>query len=394
MPGSENKELIKIILDRLYWQGKISFAEFMEMVLYHPQQGYYHSPREKIGAGGDYYTSPNLHPIFGRLIARQLYQMWEALDHPYPFTIVEMGAGKGLLCADILSCGRKNWPGFYKAVVYHLAEVSKAFIAEQKSLLAEFAAEGKIEWISPDLFLQGQKPFTGCLLSNELIDSFPVHLVCQQRGEIREVFVTHDGKSFLEILDEPSTPLLREYFPAYGSPLQDGQRAEVNLNALQWLEGVSRALKQGFVLTIDYGFEAQELYHPSRRDGTLLCYFRHTVAADPFQRLGYQDITAHVNFSALIRKGETVGLRKIGFTEQFKFLAALGLLQDLEELEKNASQLSPVDFLKNKLAMKNFLVPGGMGTLFKVLVQSKGLGDIKLKGFADPLSSGRERISS
>jgi SAM-dependent MidA family methyltransferase len=166
--------------------------------------------------------------------------------------------------------------------------------------------------------------------------------------------------------------------------LQENQRAEINLQALEWLERVNQILKRGFILTIDYGFEAQELYDSSRMDGTLLSYFRHTTSTDFYERLGYQDITAHVNFTALIQKGAQIGLRKIGFTEQYKFLVSLGLLQMMEDYENKSTECPAADFLTNKLAMKSFLVPGGMGTLFKVLVQAKGVGDPKLLGFEDP----------
>jgi len=385
MAGPENKELLEIILRGIRQRGAIPFAQFMDLVLYHPQHGYYHSPRQKIGPEGDYYTSPNVHSIFGHLIAHQLHEMWEILDHPSSFTVAEMGAGKGLLCADILRYCREDLPEFYENVHYVLAELSPAFLNEQRSLLSEFLEAGKVEWIYPDSLLHGQKPFTGCLLSNELVDSFPVHLVCQEKGELREIFVTHDGNTFGEISGSPSTPLLQEYFPSYGSPLHEGQRAEVNLKALDWMEGVSRTLKRGFVMTIDYGYEAQELYHPSRHQGTLLCYFRHTPSPNPYERIGYQDITAHVNFSALIRKGETTGLPKIGYTEQYRFLAAMGLLLALENFEKSFPQNS-LEFFKNKLAMKSFLVPGGMGTLFKVFIQSRGLEEVKLMGFQDPFT--------
>jgi len=384
MPAPENKELIKIILERIRARRGIPFAEFMDLVLYHPQQGYYNSSRDKIGPQGDFYTSPNVHPIFGHLIARQLQQMWEILGHPSPFNIVEMGAGKGLLCFDILGYCRDHLPRFYDDVLYLLAEKSPVYERKQRALLAEFSAQGKARWASPEGLLSNEKPLTGCFLSNELIDSFPVHLVQQEGGQICEIYVADQDNSFAEILGPPSTPLLEVYLQTYGSPFQEGQRGEVNLQALEWVEGVSRNLERGFVLTIDYGYEAQELYHPSRRLGTLLCYFRHTTSTNPYQRVGYQDITSHVNFSALVRKGKTGGLQKVGYTEQYKFLAALGLLEDLENLERSSPLHSGPDFLRNKLAMKNFLVPGAMGTLFKVLVQGKGLGEVKLSGFQDP----------
>jgi SAM-dependent MidA family methyltransferase len=383
MPGPENKELVKVIRERIRDRGRIPFAEFMDLVLYHPQLGYYNSSVEKIGPEGDFYTSPDVHSIFGHLIARQLHQMWEILDHPSPFHIVEMGAGKGLLCADILGYSRDHLLKFYDDIFYILAEKSPGLEEKQKGLLAEFSAQGKAGWVRPEVLLSGESPFTGCLLSNELIDSFPVHLVQQERGQLYEIYVIEQDDSFTEILAPPSSPALEAYLRAYGAPFREGQRGEINLRALEWVEGVSRSLRRGFVLTIDYGYEAEELYHPSRGQGTLLCYFRHTTSTDPYQRIGYQDITAHVNFSALIRKGETLGLHKVGYTEQYRFLTALGLLHDLERFEASSDRYSPPEFHKKKLAMRNFLIPEGMGRLFKVLAQSKGQGEIRLIGFQD-----------
>jgi len=384
MPAPENKELVKIILERIHARGGIPFAEYMDLVLYHPRHGYYNSPMEKIGPQGDFYTSPNVHPIFGHLIARQIRQMWEILGRPSPFNIVEMGAGKGLLCSDILSYCRDHLPRFYEDVLYILAEKSPMYEKKQRALLAGSSAQEKVRWVSPEGLFSNEKPLIGCFLSNELIDAFPVHLVQQEGGQLYEIYVTDQDNSFGEILGPPSTLLLEGYLQTYGSPFQEGQRGEVNLQALEWVEGVSRSLERGFVLTIDYGYEAQELYHASRRLGTLLCYFRHTTSTNPYQRVGYQDITSHVNFSALVCKGEAIGLQKLGYTEQYKFLAALGLLEDLENLERNSGLYSARDFLKNKLAMKNFLIPAGMGTLFKVLAQGKNLGEVKLSGFEDP----------
>jgi len=388
--GPENKELIKIVLGQIHERGKIPFVDFMELVLYHPEQGYYNSPREKIGPEGDFYTGSDVHPILGQLIARQLHQMWEILGFPSPFHIVETGAGKGLLCSDILKYCRGYLPRFYQDVLYILAEKSPALEERQRALLLEFSTRGKARWVKPEALFDEGGPFVGCFLSNELIDSFPIHLVQKEAGELREVYVIHEENGFKEILGPPSTPLLSAYLQAYGSPFQEGQRGEINLKALDWIAGVSRVLQRGFVLTIDYGYEAAELYHPARREGTLLCYFRHTISPNPYQRIGYQDMTSHVNFSALMKRGEAVGLRKVGYTEQYKFLAALGLLADLENFEKSFPLSSVPEFLQNKLAMKSLLIPGGMGRVFKVLAQSKGIGEAKLLGFKDPFPP-RER---
>jgi SAM-dependent MidA family methyltransferase len=387
MPDQENRELRQIILNRLRSEGPITFADFMETVLYHPQEGYYYSSREKIGAQGDYYTSPYLHPIFGHLLARQMRQMWQILDYPSPFWVVEIGAGKGLLCTHILHYCQEHFPELYQELNYLILEKSPFFQNEQRKLLEKFCAAGKVHQTSLEVLLKEAKQVIGCIFSNELIDSFPVHLVCQEGGELREIFVDYDGQNFVEVCAQPSTPLLIEYMQSYAAPLAEGQRAEANLKALNWLAEIASILKRGFLMTIDYGYEAEELYHPTRQDGTLLCYYQHTTSTNPYVRLGYQDITAHVNFSALIKKGESLGLQKNGLIEQYKFLAALGLLRDLENLEVNRYQFAAPEFLKQKLAMKSFLVPGGMGTIFKVLMQSKGVEEAYLIGLQDIFAS-------
>lgn len=384
MQEQENKELQQIIIEEIRRRGPLPFAEFMDLALYHPQEGYYFSYREKIGAKGDYYTAPHLHPIFSHLLARQMRQMWQILDYPSPFQIVEMGAGPGVLCSHFLNYCQKNFPELFAELNYLILEKSPYFLEEQKKLLRKFLDKGKVYQISSADFLKEQ--MNGVFFSNELVDSFPVHLICQEKGEIREIFVDYDGQKFVEVSGPPSTPLLVEYMQAYGHPLTEGQRGEINLKALSWLTEISRPLQSGFIVTIDYGYEAEELYHPARRAGTLLCYYRHTISNSPYGHLGYQDITAHVNFTALIKKGEALGLKKEGLREQYKFLVALGLLRDLEDLELNRYQFSPVDFLKQKLAMKSLLVPGGMGTLHKVLIQSKEVPKVHLLGLQDILA--------
>jgi len=391
MSGPENKELRAILVDRIQRQGRISFAEFMDLVLYHPEHGYYNSFKEKIGPEGDYYTSPSVHPIFGSLIARQLSQMWEILGCPSPFFIIEGGAGKGLLCLDILNHARDFSPVFFENIRYILSDQSSMMEEKQKSLFQDSPFIDRIQWVNArDLFREGRK-FIGCFLSNELVDSFPVHIIQLQERKLAEVLVAVKDQSFVEFLDTPSSPSIAAYLDSYGYPLQKNQRAEINLQALTWLGKVNQILERGFILTIDYGFEARELYDPSRRDGTLLSYFRHTTSTDFYERIGYQDITAHVNFTALIQKGEQIGLKKIGFTEQYKFLVSLGLLQMMEDYEKKSNGRPAAEFLTNKLAMKSFLVPGGMGTLFKVLIQGKGVGNPKLLGFDDPFRAPKGR---
>ena len=382
MDEAGNKELRAIVTEAIRKEGRLSFAEYMQMVLYHPLHGYYNSGREIIGPEGDYFTSPGVHSVFGKLLARQLNEMWEILGRPFPFFIIEMGAGKGLLCADILGHARDFFPEFFENLRYLLDDQSPAMREKQESRLPGFLP--RVAWAAGEELSATEKGYTGCILSNELIDSFPVHIVQQSGGKLREVFVTLQGGSFEESLDDPSSPALSEYLDRYGAPLQDGQRAEINLEALTWLDRATRIIERGFILTIDYGFEGEALYAPFRRDGTLLAYHRHRTSSDPYRRLGFQDLTAHVNFSALIRRGEELGLEKIGFAEQYRFLLALGLLQEMENFEKKSDLYPAAEFLKSKLAMKRFLIPGGMGTLFKVLAQGKAAGSPVLLGFGDP----------
>jgi SAM-dependent MidA family methyltransferase len=205
-----------------------------------------------------------------------------------------------------------------------------------------------------------------------LIDALPVHIVEMTKEGLKELFVGAAEGGFREILAHPSTPELAAYLERYGILLMPGQRAEINLNATGWLASVAAALERGFVLTIDYGYLAEELYAPQRKDGTLLCYYRHTTEEDPYLRVGEQDITTHINFSALIETGKDLGLAPVWYGEQYRFLLSLGIIDELMRLEALAT--SENEKLKHRLTLKKLLLPeGGMGDTFKVLVQAKGV---------------------
>ncbi|RJP59460.1 MAG: SAM-dependent methyltransferase [Deltaproteobacteria bacterium] len=376
----ENKELKSIIIDKIRKKGRITFAEYMDMALYHPVHGYYNSSGEKIGKDGDYYTSPHVHPVFGQLIARLLYQMWNIMGEISDFTIVEAGAGKGFLCCDILDYARRQLPDFYESLTYNIIEISSHFSATQKELMKSHSDKNKVIWYSPDDFGKRDFCFNGCYLSNELLDSFPFNMVKMEEGRLKEVYVTLNKSGFMEELGELSTPALEQYFTNLDITLEEGQKAEVNLGIFDWLKEIHSAMGKGFVITIDYGYTADELFAPYRTDGTISCYYRHTVNHNPYIRPGFQDITAHVDFTTLIETGEKMNLKKTLYLEQYRFLIALGLLDTIDDLEKNKHNLSILEYYKEKLAMKNFLMPGGMGVLFKVLIQQKGVEDkIKLK---------------
>ncbi|MGB9627693.1 MAG: class I SAM-dependent methyltransferase [Thermodesulfobacteriota bacterium] len=373
-------KLRQFILSHIREKGPIPFAQFMEWCLYHPQYGYYRSQRKKIGREGDFYTSPCVSPLFGGMIARQLLQMAEILGEK-TFEVVEMGGGRGLLCEDILKWAKEQAPEFYQHLTYSLIETAPPFLREQRERLSEYQQEGKVSWIDPESFEDRTFQFRGCFLSNELIDSFPVHRVIYDKGRLKEIYITHQSGQLKELWTEPSDPRLSDYFKTLGITLQEGQKAEVNLKALDWIEKVSHSLLRGFVLTIDYGDTARELYSPHRMEGTLLCYFQHQSSENPYERLGEQDITAHVNFTALIQRGKEVALELTGLVPQYHFLIGLGLLQELESQQKRMEDL---EALKLRLSLKHLIEPErGMGEVFKVLVQHKGVESPRLDGLRD-----------
>jgi SAM-dependent MidA family methyltransferase len=352
----------------------------MAWCLYHPEYGYYQSKGTRIGKEGDYYTSPSVSPLFGHLIAKQLFQMAEILGGEN-FDVVEMGGGRGFLCEDIIDWAKKNSPVFYQHLRYHLIETSAPFLREQRERLSEKEREGRVFWIDPKTFGEGKVQIQGCFLSNELVDAFPVHRVILDQGNLKEIYVTQRNGQFEERWGKLSDPRIASYFRSMDITLQEGQNAEVNLLALEWMERVARCLERGFVLTIDYGCLSEELYAPNRREGTLLCYFQHQASENSYERLGEQDITSHVNFTSLIRKGEEVGLRFTGLVPQYRFLIGLGILEQMETLGR---ELSELDGLKLRLSLKNLIEPEmGMGEALKVLVQHKGMDQPRLDGLRD-----------
>ncbi len=358
------------LVERIRREGPIPFRDFMETVLYHPQHGYY-AHRLPFGPGGDYVTSPEVGPLFGVLVGRQLAQMWEIMGRPHPFQVVEVGAGRGTLARDLLSWARRARPDLFAALRYALADRSQTMAAAQERLLACAGLEvPATACLAPD-------SVEGCILSNELVDSFPVHRLFRRGGDLLEVYVTLDGDSFREELGPPSTPAIEDYFRRLGLWPGEGCYAEVNLEALDWMRRVGRALRRGFVLTFDYGYEASELYAPWRRDGTFLCFYRHRPSADPYSRLGWQDMTSHVDFTSLVQAGREAGLRPLGSASQADFLRRLGI-EDALRVEG----LDMEEALARRRIASELLDPAGLGRV-RVLVQAKGIGPCRLRGLEE-----------
>lgn len=353
--------------DRIAATGGLPFAEFMAACLYHPRCGYYMTPRERIGKGGDFFTSSSVHALFGRLIARQLVQMDELLGGEM-FEVVEQGAGEGHLAFDILDALAVEAPGLYARIRYTLVEVGPASRERQARMLAAHA--DRVAWCDAVSW----RVTRGCFLSNELVDAFPVHVVEKRGAELREVHVVNGAAgAFAEELRAPSTPALAEHFKWLGVAPVEGNRAEVNLAAPVWMREVANRIDRGFVMTIDYGYPAAELYALHRRAGTLLCYRQHQADDDPYTAVGEKDITAHVDFTALQQAGTEAGLDVLWFGEQYRFLLGLGFFEELLRLQEQCADEREARALR--LTLKNLILPEqGMGETFKVLVQGKGVG--------------------
>lgn len=359
-------ELITFLREEIQKHGPIPFVRFMEAVLYHPTFGYYSSPGEKIGPQGDYYTSSSVHPVFGELLAKQLHQMCLALDEDAStYTLVEMGAGKGTLCFDILRYFQRESPSVFNRLRYIIIEKSPDLRERQKERLKPLFPN-QVQW-EETVPIQ----FVGVLLSNELLDAMPVHRLRVDPHGVQEIYVDWKEDQFVETLGALSTPRLLDYLKNIDVQFDRPTEIEINLQAIDWMRHIGQSLARGYVVTIDYGFPAEELYTPRRPKGTFLCYYRHTTNENPYDHVGEQDMTAHVDFTSLAKAGEEVGLSLIGFTDQTHFLMGLGIAQRMEPyaMEMETSEEARKQFL----AMKQLMAPERMGRVFKILIQGKNI---------------------
>jgi SAM-dependent MidA family methyltransferase len=340
----------------------------MELALYDPELGYYSSGKATIGREGDFYTSSHLHPAFGRMLGRQVEEFWEYMGRPENFDVVEMGPGAGHLCGDMLDYLKDR--EIRKSLRYSLIERNPSRRLEQEGLLVDHR-----EMLSWHSSLDEIGEVRGCLLSNELLDAFPVHLVLME-DDLKEIYVTVEGGRLKEVPGPPD-PAVKGYFRDISVSLEKGYRTEVNLRIKDWLRSVCRVISEGFLLTIDYGYTSSEYYSEDRNRGTLMCYHRHQLVEDPLRNVGRQDITAHVNFSSLRRWGEEMGLRTIGFCGQGAYLTSLGIDEEIRRLSEESR-----DYLFELARIKKLILPQGMGESHMVMVQYKGECAPTLRGFA------------
>ena len=358
--------------------GRIPFAEYMALCLYHADYGYYARGRARTGIGGDYFTSPDLHPVFARLIARQAAEMWEMLGKPPRFTWVEMGAGRGLFAEAFIHWIRDRRPDLFAALDYVVIEATPSAAAATMERLCSKELDQSVRAASA---VDKLEPVAGCFFSNELVDAFPVAVVTRQQNRLREIYVTAEDGRLCETTGPITDSRIAAVMARYAPGLEESSRAEVSLGAARWIRAVGEKLVRGFVLTIDYGDLSTWLYSPARPRGTLLAYQGHTASEDFFASPGEQDLTAHVNFSLLIDEGRAVGLEMTGFTTQERFLMALGEGNQFADLED--AEATEAERLRAHLKLKTLIspeTPAGMGALFKVLIQHRGLNPPALTG--------------
>jgi len=339
----------------------------MREALYDEHRGYYMSERDQFGAEGDFYTASQVHELFGSLLAKEFAGVWRALGSPIDFAIVELGPGRGEFARDALSALRIEFPDCFCRLKYICCEISPALRSKQRETLAEFG--NRVDWVIS--LEELGSPITGVFFANEFFDALPVHVVRERGGRLREVYVVRrDDGSLVCREDELSNTRLEDYWQRVGSQLAEEQLAEINLDAVGWSEKIAQRLKRGRVITIDYGDLADRLYAAERPNGTLRCFSRHLISDEPLERIGEQDITASVNFTALIEYGRDFGLEVVSFARQTDYLIGLGLLDRAAALSVKAGDESSQE-LQHRLALKQLFVPQGIPSHFQVLVQEK-----------------------
>jgi SAM-dependent MidA family methyltransferase len=356
----------------------MTVAAFMDLALYDPDLGYYARSARRSGRAGDFFTSVDVGPLFGELLEAQLAEMYELLGTrgvPDPACdLVEAGAGDGRLSADILRAARQRDRQLYDRIHLHLIEVSPQARRAQRAVLGDVAER---------LYSAGTslpESFEGVLLANELLDALPVHQVVMREGGLREVYVTPGVTRELRTVEgPPSTPALARYLDRAGITLEAGWRAEINLAAIEWIRDAARRQRRGFMIIIDYGHRARELYSVTHSSGTLTAFTGHRShgpeSGTPIwlDRPGDQDITAHVDFTGIIEAAEVEGMQNLGFLDQTYFV--MGVLPSVVDPQ------SPPGMARSALRrLKTLIMPGGLGSALKVLILGKHVGTPALIG--------------
>jgi SAM-dependent MidA family methyltransferase len=371
--------LAERLRERIVREGAITFRDWMAAALYDAHGGYYcRRDLARWGRAGDYRTSPERSPLFAATFARYFATLYEELGAPDVLTIVEAGAGAGHFALVLLETLRSMFPRVFAATTYVIDEASADARERARERLAPFAGRvelRRLDEIEPALD-------HGIIFANELLDAFPVHRVTLRNGKLSELYVGLDTTNAFRLIErEPSTPRLAAYFERLGVSLHEGQLAEVNLEAQEWMKRAASTLRCGYLITVDYGADASELYQsPHRQQGTLRAFHRHRIVEDPLARPGEQDLTTTVDWTHILKAGEELGLRRISFERQDKFLLRAGLLDQLELM--TAHLHSEAESLSLRTAGRDLILPGGMSESFQVLVQ-KSNQNVSAANFTD-----------
>ncbi len=373
LPTESEPALLDQIRAEIAASGPLTFARFMTIALYDPDHGYYRSATERPGRAGDFLTAPETHPIFGAALARQLDEAWRRLDRPDRFVLREYGAGSGTLAASILAGLRTDGSGLVDTLVYEPIELN----AHRRSQI-----EARLGPLPETSTGAAASPFAGAVLANEFLDALPVHRVEQHDGRLWERFVDWDAApgNLLERRSEPSTAALAARLARDGVELAEGQVAEICLGLEPWLDEVAADLERGLVLVIDYGQRAPALYDPVRIGGTLRAYAGQRAHADPFIAVGRQDLTAHVDLTALEAAARALGLNALGDVSQAAFLVGCGL-EELVEVVRSNPSTTLEEWLALRSSIARLLDPAALGG-FRVVLLGRGLGGSPLRGLA------------
>jgi SAM-dependent MidA family methyltransferase len=356
--------LRQIIAEEIRRDGPMRFSHYMELCLYHPELGYYSRATEQFGKAGDFYTSSDVHAVFGRLLARQFEEMWRVLDAPERIDVIELGPGRGLFASDVLDWSAEQFPDFARALRYQLVEQSSNFRSRLTERLSSHIADGKaavFETLEAAASVAGQHII---IFANEFFDALPVEVI-DHRGSLR---VVENGGKFTEQCVPPSPDEL-QFLDTYSVHPEPAERVEVALNALPWMDRIAAAFegRGGFAILIDYGYTREEQLAGRHRD-TLMTYRRHQASPSPYEAPGEQDITAHVNFTALRSRGSDYGLEPIALLTQSQFL--LGIGEETQFADAFQDCKLPQERAKVALQLKHLISPEAMGETFQVLVMS------------------------
>ena len=371
---SETSTLAARLRARIAAEGPLTCRDWMAAALYDEQAGYYNRPDlARWGRAGDYRTGPERSPLFAAAFARYFAQLHAQLGAPARWTIIETGAGGGHFAQGVLNVLRDAHPRVYQATSYVLDEQSADARARARARLTPFSERVTFQRLSdsspapPNIIL----PTPGVVFANELLDALPSHRVRARGGRLRELCVGLDGGGqFAWVERAPTTPRLAEHFARLGVELEEGQAAEVNLAVEDWLATAANALTRGYLVLVDYGAEAAQLYDATQRpEGTLRAFRRHQLSADALAQPGEQDLTTTVNWTQMRQVAEGLGLRTVAYARQDEFLLRAGLLEELERL--TAQFTSEAERVALRVSARDLVLPGGMGESFQVLVLEK-----------------------